>query len=94
MSKVFKIVVMVVALLVLLTEAFNCAPTKTNQAMRPDDVREFGLLKKSPAFGVKSDEQDHDTVVVEPSDFALSNNTETHDPNFEYGNEDDMFVGK
>lgn len=95
MSNTFKIIVVVLVLSVLLVGNLDCKPIKTSHGMRPDNISSYGLIKKNQAYGVKSGGQDdQEFITVEPSDFAFSNTNETHDPSFEYGNEDDMLVGR
>lgn len=95
MKNTLKIIVFIMVLSVLMVGTSDCRPIEMNHGVRSDSVLKPELSKKDKSYGVKSGNQyDQEYITVEPSDFALSNNTETHDPNFEYGNEDDMLVGR
>lgn len=77
------------------TEAYSDAKI-TDENGAPVDLEKAATAKYEleKTTDLDNDEEDDGVFEVEPSEFAKSNDDKTHDDQFDYGNEDKLFVRK
>lgn len=85
----------VVIVVVASSSCAFCSPTEATESYVLDNGSKPNELNLRQGTGVNTHEDvsEDGFIDIEPSEFARSNGTETHDPDFEYG-EDNLMVGR